>query len=184
MCGLHIKTVHQSYRKYQKKGNQLWLSWIKPHEPVGRQTISRWLKQTLKLGGIDTSKFLATALGWLPHPKPMPWASSKAMGVGLSTILNTAGWASKHNFIKFYCRDKNKDDQYFAAAVLDITKQKFNQHFSLSTLFCLNLFYNNSPWCLYLSFFVTLIYSQALHVVQKDIQINRYTFSTYSLLNF
>ena len=61
-----------------KKGNQLWLSWIKPHEPVGRQTISRWLKQTLKLGGIDTSQF-SGALGLLPHPKLMPWASGSAL---------------------------------------------------------------------------------------------------------
>ena len=99
-----------------KKGNQLWLSWIKPHEPVGRQTISRWLKQTLKLGGIDTSQFSGHSTRIAATSK------AHAKSVGLSIILNTAGWASKHNFIKFYCRDKNKDDQYFAAAVLDITK--------------------------------------------------------------
>ena len=63
-----------------KKGNQLWLSWIKPHEPVGRQTISRWLKRTLKLGGIDTSQFSghSTRIA-ATNPKPMPWASGSAL---------------------------------------------------------------------------------------------------------
>ena len=113
-----VQTLQQYIKvtKEMRKGCQLWISWRKPHEPVGRQTISRWLKQTLKLGGVDTKQFSG-------HSTRMA-ATSKAhaMGVGLTTILQTAGWTSENNFIKFYCRDKIKKGHEFADAVLDIAK--------------------------------------------------------------
>ena len=92
---------------------KLWISLTKPHKPVGKQTLSRWLKELLKLSGIDTSQFTA-------HSTRMA-ASSKvnAMGVGIDTILRTAGWSSATNFTKFYRRETQiEENRRFAEAVL------------------------------------------------------------------
>ena len=116
LCVFHTLQEYLRVTKDLRKDHHFWISWKKPHDSVGRQTISRWLKQTLQLSGINTSEFGG-------HSTRMA-ATSKAhaMGVGLSTILNTAGWASQHNFVKFYCREKLNNDQDFAKAVLDISK--------------------------------------------------------------
>ena len=37
--------------------NQLLLSYVKPHNPVGKCTIAGWLKNTLTLAGINTDVF-------------------------------------------------------------------------------------------------------------------------------
>ena len=53
-------------------------------------------------------------------------ATSKAnnLGVGLHTILRTAGWNSENNFKKFYLRDIVMDDEKrtFAEALLEARK--------------------------------------------------------------
>ena len=82
-----------------RKSNKLWLSFNKPHLPVTRQSISRWLKTTLQAAGIDTSIFQG-------HSTRMA-STSKAAAVGLNidVIIQTAGWSAATNFKKFYYRN-------------------------------------------------------------------------------
>lgn len=42
---------------FRKQQHQLFLSFVKPHKPVAKDTISRWIKLTLKLAGIDMTVF-------------------------------------------------------------------------------------------------------------------------------
>ena len=72
--------------------SKLWISCVRPHQEVGRQTISRWLK-TLTMWDIDISVFTAST------------SKAAAMGVGLQTTLKTAGWHGAQNFKKFYHRE-------------------------------------------------------------------------------
>ena len=39
--------------------NPLFLSYIKPHDPVTSTTLARWVKSTLSEAGMDTTKFRA-----------------------------------------------------------------------------------------------------------------------------
>ena len=99
-----------------RHSDHLWLSWKKPHNQIGRQTISRWLKLCLKLCGIDTDQFSG-------HSTRMASTSkAHAMGVGLSTILETAGWNSANNFVKFYKREIGVKEESYADAVLDLAE--------------------------------------------------------------
>ena len=85
---------------------------MRPHQEVGRQTISRWLKTTLAMSGIDTSIFTA-------HSTRMASTSkAAAMGVGLQTILKTAGWHGAQNFKKFYHREAMPAEKEFFEGVL------------------------------------------------------------------
>ena len=97
----------------------LWVSWNKPHSGVSRDSISRWLKAVLSAAGINTKVFSA-------HSTRMA-ATSKAscLGVGLTSILATAGWNSATNFTKFYKRtlEEDNDRQVFAEAVLSNQKE-------------------------------------------------------------
>ena len=43
----------------RKNSKQLFISYRKPHEPVGKQTISRWLCKVLHQAGVDTSLYKA-----------------------------------------------------------------------------------------------------------------------------
>lgn len=110
-----VRTLKEYISKTEKLRNspKFWISWKKPFQPIGRQTISRWLKKALQLSGIDTSQFTAHSIRMASSSK------ANAMGVGLSTILRTAGWSTESNFKKFYLRDKASDDLTFSDAVLD-----------------------------------------------------------------
>ena len=46
----------KAWRATNKK-TQLLLSFIKPHNPVSKSTITRWVKEVLTLSGIDTNVY-------------------------------------------------------------------------------------------------------------------------------
>ena len=94
------------------KTSKLWISFVRPNQEVGRQTISRWLKTTLAMSGIEISIFTA-------HSTRMASTSkAAAMGVGLQTILKTAGWHGAQNFKKFYHREAMPAEKEFFEGVL------------------------------------------------------------------
>ena len=43
----------------RKESDQLFVATVKPHKPVASCAIARWLKEVLKLSGIDVSIFTA-----------------------------------------------------------------------------------------------------------------------------
>ncbi|CAD6229046.1 GSCOCG00012071001-RA-CDS, partial [Cotesia congregata] len=53
---LHYLKITRSIRAENKK---LFLSTVKPHNPVTAQTIGHWIKSLLNKAGIDTEKFSA-----------------------------------------------------------------------------------------------------------------------------
>lgn len=88
-----------------RTSDDLFVGIRKPHKPVGTQTLSRWIKQTLSECGVDTSVFSAHSTR---HA-----ASSRAhsLGVSLDTIRKTAGWSrNSTTFAKFYQRIIIGDD--------------------------------------------------------------------------
>ena len=100
--------------KSLRKTSHFWISWNKPYSGVTRDSISRWLKDVMRAAGIDTSVFSG-------HSTRMASTSkAKSLGVGLSSIITTAGWNSTSNFYKFYLRETHTENhrQTFAEAVL------------------------------------------------------------------
>lgn len=113
LCVFNILNHYIERTQSIRSSTKLWVGYSKPHNPIGRQTISRWLKTVLEMAGIDT-KFSA-------HSTRMASTSKAAgCGVGMDTILRTAGWTNAKNFQKFYCRDTSEEDKSFSAGVLTI----------------------------------------------------------------
>ena len=69
----------------------LILSYAKPHKPISRNTLSRYIRTTMTMAGIDPT--------FTPHSTRAA-ATSKAQqsGVPLNEILNTAGWSTAQTF--------------------------------------------------------------------------------------
>jgi Phage integrase family len=76
--------------------NHLFISWVKPHNPVGASSIGRWIKIFLNEAGIDISVFSAHST------RSAAAASVKAKGIPVERILKLAGWSRSSTFRRFY----------------------------------------------------------------------------------
>jgi hypothetical protein len=108
----HLKEYLKRTESLRKNETRVFISYVRPHKLVSRDTISRWIRSTMVSTGIDVSKFS-------PHSTRMAATSKgKAASVPMDEILQTAGWSSSRCFDRFY----NKpvlDEGSFALAVLN-----------------------------------------------------------------
>jgi hypothetical protein len=85
----------------------LFISYVKPHKPVTKNTISRWLKTVMFRAGIDCNLYK-------PHSvRSASVSKAKLNSVPIDEILKVAGWSNAKTFGKFY--DKvivNSQDNY------------------------------------------------------------------------
>lgn len=91
----------------------LFLTTKKPFQKASKQTLSRWVKNTLNLAGIDSVHFK-------PHStRHVSTSAAFRKGVSLDTIQQTAGWTQQSaTFAKFYNRPLT-DAGSFAIAILE-----------------------------------------------------------------
>ena len=95
----------ETLRQYQnvtaslrQESTKLFVAIAKPHKPVAPCTIARWLKEVLKLSGVDTTMFTA-------HSTRGASSSAAAdSGITAGDILKAADWSSESVFQKFYYR--------------------------------------------------------------------------------
>ena len=76
----------------------------KPFHAASKDTLARWVKDTMVRSGVDTAVFK-------PHScRSASTSAAKAAGVPLATILKCGQWSKESNFYKFYERDILWDD--------------------------------------------------------------------------
>ncbi|XP_072948702.1 uncharacterized protein [Epargyreus clarus] len=95
----------------------LFISTRKPHNKVSPQTLSRWIKHTLKTCGVDVTKFSAHST------RHASTSRAHRQGINLDLIRKTAGWSgTSTTFAKFYNRAITADchNHSFARSILDI----------------------------------------------------------------
>ena len=94
----------------RKESDQLFVAIIKPHKPVAPCTIGWWLKEVLKLSGVDVSMFTAHST------KSTSALAAADPEVTTSDILKAADWSVESVFRKFYyCLTP---DPFYGQAVL------------------------------------------------------------------
>ena len=84
----------------------LFLSFIKPHKAVTRDTIARWLRKMLDRLGVDTTTFTAGSVRMAAASK------AKAVAVPINCIMAKAGWTRASTFAKFYDRQVGTTDPF------------------------------------------------------------------------
>lgn len=97
ICFESYKALTDALRS--ESNNSLFLSYREPYKPVGTATLARWLKETMKLSGIDINTFKAHST--------RSAATSKVGYAGLSIqeICKLGDWSNAKTFRRFYCRE-------------------------------------------------------------------------------
>ena len=110
ICVVHVLDEYiKKTASLRGEETRLFISHVKPHKRVSRDTIARWLKLVMSKSGIDTSVYKA-------HSTRAASTSRAARGnLPVEDILKTAGWASAKTFGKFYHKALEEN---FADAVL------------------------------------------------------------------
>ena len=111
-----IKTVLSQYleKTKDKRGQdtQLLISFQKPFKSVTVDTLSRWIKGTMKDAGIDVSRFK-------PYSgRAAAVSAAKSAHVPIDTIMAATGWTREATFARFYNKPVVQPGQ-FGQAILD-----------------------------------------------------------------
>ena len=75
---------------------QLFLTLKKPYKGVSRDTISRWLKNVLRLSGIDITHFKPGST------RAASTSKASQEGASIDELLKAAGWSNESTFVKYY----------------------------------------------------------------------------------
>lgn len=91
-----LKEYLKRSAQYRKGCDNLFISYVKPHQPVSRDTISRWIKTVMLRSGINVKQFS-------PHSVRSASVSKASFySVPIENILKVAGWSNEQTFAKFY----------------------------------------------------------------------------------
>lgn len=117
LCVVELLTAYiERTASLRKSTKQLLICYVAPHGPASKDTISRWIRQTMKDAGINTSVFK-------PHStRGAATSAAKAANVPIHEIMHTAGWRSDSTFAKFYDRPITNEST-FAEAILTSSNQ-------------------------------------------------------------
>ena len=89
----------------RKDCKKLFISYVKPHGQVSRDTISRWLKIVMTRGGIDVKKISSHSV------RSAAVSKASATIVSVDKVLKVAGWSNARTFAKFYKKKKTYGDK-------------------------------------------------------------------------
>ncbi|CAH2011600.1 unnamed protein product [Acanthoscelides obtectus] len=97
----------ESTKEIRNNEDLLFLTYVKPHKKATKQTLARWVKQTLMSSGVNTTVFK-------PHSTRHAATSAvRRAGLSVDTICKTAGWSQKTaTFARFYDRPLQADDDF------------------------------------------------------------------------
>ena len=92
----HLEEYLKRTSSVRNSEERLFISYIKPHKRVSKDTIRRWIHHTLKNAGINTELFG-------PYSTRSASVSKAAkLNIPIQQIMKTAGWARESTFAKFY----------------------------------------------------------------------------------
>ena len=95
VCAINVL---QSYidktKDIRRNETKLFISFLKPHKPVGVKTISRWIKESLKTAGVYVEHYQG-------HSLRAGASAAKFNGANISDLLLAGGWSNEIKFAKF-----------------------------------------------------------------------------------
>ena len=103
ICTYIEKTNEQ---RQKQKTSKLFLSYVNPHKPVGKDTTARWVREMLSRSGINPNIFK-------PHSKRSA-STSKAFskGASLNEVLKMGNWSNESVWQRFYHREFSTAEKY------------------------------------------------------------------------
>ena len=89
-----LSYVDRTKEKYTNKEFKLFLALKKPHMSVSTGTISRWLKEMLRMAGINNCAAHST--------RAASTSAAKCKGISVRDILRAGNWSRESTFNRFY----------------------------------------------------------------------------------
>ena len=114
LCALTCLRAYLAVTATLRHGTKaLFISSQKPHRAVSKDTVSRWIRDTLTAAGIDTTVYGA-------HSTRAASTSAAARhGLPADVILESAGWSSDNTFQKFYNLQLENNTPNFGGSLLE-----------------------------------------------------------------
>ena len=113
LCIVRTLRIYLDRTEKLRGSSKLFISSVRPFQPVSKDTISRWIKCTLKMAGVDVGVYKAHST------RAAATTAAQRKGVDVKDILKVAGWSREATFAKFYNKPlSNESDSKFANAVL------------------------------------------------------------------
>ena len=103
----HVVDENEVEHEYK----ELFLSYKSPHEPVSRDTISRWVVWVLKKSGVAV-KFRAHST------RGAGVSAGASVGVPTNVLLKYGSWKSERTMAKHYCKEIQDDPHVDLGTVL------------------------------------------------------------------
>ena len=112
LCVVRVLKRYLTETETIRNHSQLLLSFAKPHNPISRDTLSRWTLEVMKLSGVDTTKYGGHST------RGATTSAARRLGVPLNQILRQASWKSATSFARFYDKELDTDSTQVAQALL------------------------------------------------------------------
>ena len=124
----HMKEYLRRTKPLRGDNKKLFISFMKPHKHISRETLSHWIKTVMEAAGIDTSIFC-------PHStRAAATSKAKAACVPIQEILDTAGWSSSKTLDRFYNKPASNELTFANSLLKKDQKNLFGE-------LCLLLYY-------------------------------------------
>ena len=81
----------------------MFITTMKPYHDITANTAARWVKDVLRLSGIDITRYGAGST------RSASTSKAQAQGAPIELIMEAAGWATKSTFACFYDKKIMKD---------------------------------------------------------------------------
>ena len=107
LCIINILKIYLQRTQALRKGEKLLISFQSPWKAISSETVARWIKQLLRMSGINTTAHSTRSLST---------SIAAAVGMPISEIIKSAGWTSQDTFNKYY--NISKVNKNFGQTVL------------------------------------------------------------------
>ena len=108
----HLQEYLSRTQKLRGSETQLFVSYVKPHRGVTKDTIARWIRTVMLEAGLHVETFR-------PHStRSAATSKAKQACVPIQDILKHAGWSNERTFDRFYNKPVVTQDNKFAESVL------------------------------------------------------------------
>lgn len=105
LCPIRALREYVKVTKNRRGGSDfLWISLTKPYKGVSKDSISRWIRKTMGLAGIDNKVYSSHST------RSASTSKAKQVGLPVDIILNRARWTNATTFGRYY--DKKIEDEH------------------------------------------------------------------------
>ena len=110
-----VRTVKMYLKKTQfiRSYSTLLLSFVKPHKPISRDTLSRWTLTVMNMAGLDTTKYKSHST------RGASTSAAKRLGVPINIIMQQASWRSVSSFANYYDKRIEGETALMQQSLLD-----------------------------------------------------------------